>query len=66
MALFISEEMVDMNVFTSADKMAVSSDVALGEELYLDCADCHGPEGLAVNFHTTVNDPEYVGGSGRW
>lgn len=62
MALFISEEMVDMNELTSADKAPVSSDVALGGELFLDCADCHGPEGLAVNFHTAVNDPEYVGG----
>jgi thiosulfate dehydrogenase len=62
MALFISEEMIDMSAFTNSDKTPVSSDVALGEELFLDCSDCHGPEGLAVNFHTAVNDPEYVGG----
>ena len=62
MALFMSEEMTDMSAFTNDDKTPVSSDVALGEELFLDCSDCHGPEGLAVNFHTAVNDPEYVGG----
>ncbi len=62
LALFISEEMADMAQFTNTDKTPVSGDVALGEELFLDCADCHGPEGLAVNFHTEVNDPEYVGG----
>ncbi|MFQ5420422.1 MAG: c-type cytochrome [Anaerolineae bacterium] len=62
LALFISEEMADTSVYVNADKTPVSSDVALGEELFMDCADCHGPEGLARNFHTTVNDPEYIGG----
>jgi thiosulfate dehydrogenase len=62
LALFISEEMVDMSAYTNADKTPVSNDVALGEELFQDCADCHGPEGLARNFHTVVSDPEYIGG----
>ncbi|GAB4280475.1 MAG: hypothetical protein Kow0080_33370 [Candidatus Promineifilaceae bacterium] len=62
LALFISEEMVDMSAYTNADKTPVSSDVALGEELFQDCADCHGPQGLARNFHTVVSDPEYIGG----
>ncbi len=62
LALFISEEMADMTQFTSADKVPVSSDLALGEELFLDCADCHGPEGLAINFKTTVNGSEYASG----
>ncbi len=62
LAIFISEEMADMSVYVNTDKTPVSSDVALGEELFGECADCHGPEGLARNFHTAVNDPEYVGG----
>ncbi|MCP5085341.1 MAG: hypothetical protein GY952_00835 [Rhodobacteraceae bacterium] len=62
LALFINEEMTDMSQFTSADKVPTSSDLALGEELFLDCADCHGPEGLAINFKTTVNGAEYPSG----
>jgi thiosulfate dehydrogenase len=63
LALFISQELVDDALFTNADKTPVSSDVALGEDLFQEnCADCHGPEGLARNFHTTVSDPEFIGG----
>ena len=62
LAIFISEEMLDMNELTNADKTPISSDLALGEELFGECADCHGSEGLARNFNTVVNDPEYVGG----
>ncbi len=62
LALFISEEMIDDDAIANADKTAVSTDVTLGEELFQDCSDCHGPEGLARNFKTVVNDPEYVGG----
>ncbi|MFQ5398845.1 MAG: c-type cytochrome [Anaerolineae bacterium] len=62
LALFISEELADMSVYTNDDKTPTSSDVALGEDLFQDCADCHGPEGLARNFHKTVTEPEYIGG----
>jgi mono/diheme cytochrome c family protein len=62
LALFISEEMLDMAEVADTDKMAVSSDLALGEELFGECADCHGPEGLAVNFKATVTGAEYISG----
>lgn len=62
LALFISEEIADDSPIANADKTAVSTDVTTGEDLFQDCADCHGPEGLARNFHTTVNEPEYIGG----
>lgn len=61
LALFIAEETMDYSEFTTDDKMAVSADVALGETLYQDnCAECHGPEGLAINFGKYANKLDYV------
>jgi mono/diheme cytochrome c family protein/predicted small lipoprotein YifL/ribosomal protein L37AE/L43A len=60
LALFVREEMADAALFVNDDKVPISSDVALGEELFEECSDCHGPEGLAVNFGKFVSDPEYV------
>ncbi|MFQ5613414.1 MAG: c-type cytochrome [Anaerolineae bacterium] len=61
LALFILEETMDYDPFVGPDKMALGGDLALGEELFQDCADCHGPQGTAINFKN-VAEPEYVGG----
>lgn len=62
-ALFISDEVIDFSTFIGEDKMAYSTDLAGGEELWSGtCADCHGPEGLAINFDSTVSDSEYISG----
>ena len=62
-ALFISQEMIDYGPFIDAEKMASGGDVATGDDLFQEtCAECHGPEGMAVNFSSDVSDPEYVGG----
>ncbi len=62
-ALFITEEMMDYSTAIADDKLATSSDLSTGETLYQDtCTECHGPEGLAINFKSTVSSPEYVPG----
>ncbi|MFQ5577061.1 MAG: hypothetical protein ACE5G8_08750, partial [Anaerolineae bacterium] len=61
LTVFLTVEAVDDDMFVGADKMAVGGDVALGEELFQECADCHGPGGLAINFHAD-DEPEYVPG----
>lgn len=62
-SLFISEELLDSADVVDGDKMSLSSDVAGGEALFTDtCADCHGPEGLAINFKSNVASPEYMPG----
>jgi thiosulfate dehydrogenase len=62
MSLFIADETIDYDEIIGEDKMAVAGDEALGSDLFAEtCADCHGPEGIAVNF-SNVADPEYVGG----
>lgn len=54
LALFISEEMAPAN-----NVLDLSGDEANGQTLFDDtCADCHGPEGLAINFHSDA-EPEY-------
>jgi len=61
LALFITQETIDYASLVAEDKMAVSSDTGLGESLYSDtCVECHGPEGLAINFGHLVTDLEYV------
>ena len=62
LALFISEDMLDSTAVIGDDKAALSADVAAGETLYQDtCTECHGPEGLAINFGKLASDAEYVG-----
>jgi len=61
LALFMSEEMIDYGPFIDGEKMAVGGDAAMGGDLYLEtCSECHGPEGLAINFSSDVSDPDYV------
>jgi thiosulfate dehydrogenase len=63
LALFISQEIVDYSQFVGDDKAALSTDIAAGNDLYQEtCSECHGPEGLAVNFGKLVNDLDYVAG----
>ncbi len=63
LALFISQEIVDYSQFVGDDKAALSTDVAAGNDLYQEtCSECHGPEGLAVNFGKLVTDVDYVAG----
>ncbi|MBW8011885.1 MAG: cytochrome c [Chloroflexi bacterium] len=63
LALFITEETVDYSTLIGEDKAALNTDTALGETLFQDtCASCHGPEGLAINFKSTVSSPEYLSG----
>ncbi len=59
-ALFLSENMLDSAAFIT-DKMAVGGDAANGETIYSEnCVDCHGPNGMALNFGDE-NSPEYYG-----
>jgi mono/diheme cytochrome c family protein len=63
LALFISQELVDYSQMVDDDKVALSTDIAAGDDLYrTTCAWCHGPEGLAVNFGKLVTDVDYVAG----
>ncbi len=63
LALFISEDMLDSAQYVGDDKVALSSEVAAGTDLFQDtCTECHGPEGLAVNFGKIVSDIDYVSG----
>jgi mono/diheme cytochrome c family protein len=63
LALFISQELVDYSQMIGEDKAALGTDLALGNDLYQEtCSECHGPEGLAVNFAKVVTDPDYVAG----
>ena len=49
-ALFLSGNMLDSAAFIT-DKAAVGGDAAAGEAIYGEnCVDCHGPEGLVLNF----------------
>lgn len=63
LALFISQELVDYNQLIGDEKAALSNDLALGNDLYQEtCSECHGPEGLAINFGKVVTDLDYVSG----
>ncbi len=62
-ALFMAEDMMDYSGAIADDKSATSSDLSTGETLYQDaCTECHGPEGLAINFKSTVSSSVYVSG----
>lgn len=62
LALFVTQETIDYSQFIGDDKAAVSTDVATGEKLFSStCSDCHGAEGLAINFKSTVPG-EYLTG----
>jgi len=59
-ALFLSDNMLDSAAFI-AEKKAVGGDAANGETIYTEnCVDCHGPEGLVLNFADETG-PEYFG-----
>ncbi len=63
LAIFISQELVDYGQLVGEDKAALSTDVAGGDDLYQEtCSECHGPEGLAINFGKLVTDVDYVAG----
>jgi len=57
-ALFLNGNMLDSAAFIT-DKKAVGGDAASGETIYGEnCVDCHGPEGLVLNFADETG-PEY-------
>ncbi len=60
-ALFISEDMMDYAEVIDADKAAIGGDLAIGEDLYQEsCSDCHGPEGMAIDFKANVTKTETI------
>jgi thiosulfate dehydrogenase len=59
MSLFISQGLIDTADYVGAEKAAIG-DAAAGEGDFDEvCSLCHGPEGVAINFHG-VDDPEFV------
>ncbi len=61
MALFIAEELMDYAEVIDADKAAIGGDVAEGKVLFQEsCADCHGPEGTAIDFKANVLKTETI------
>ena len=60
-ALFISEELMDYAEVIDAEKAAVGGDLAAGEDLFQEsCSDCHGPEGMAIDFKANVTKTETI------
>ncbi len=60
LALFLSNDLIDSSAFIQ-DKKAVGGDPANGKTIYGEnCVDCHGTEGLALNFGDE-SGPEYYG-----
>ncbi len=60
-SLFIAEEIIDYDDVIDADKAAIGGDLELGEELYAEsCADCHGPEGMAIDFKANVTKTQTI------
>jgi len=60
-ALFISGELMDYAEVIDAEKAAIGGDLTVGEELYQDsCADCHGPEGAAIDFKANALKTETI------
>ena len=58
-ALFLSGELADYSAFVNADKSLVGGDAEAGKAIFDDnCTDCHGPQGLAINFADETG-PEY-------
>lgn len=61
LALFISEKVYDTSAIVDADGKPVNGDPAAGQEKFTICAACHGPQGLAINFHHDEPEPpEYI------
>jgi thiosulfate dehydrogenase len=61
LALVLSGALMDYSVFINADKSLVGGDTAAGKTFYDEtCAECHGTNGLALNFGNTI-EPEYHG-----
>ncbi|PJB67562.1 MAG: hypothetical protein CO094_03645 [Anaerolineae bacterium CG_4_9_14_3_um_filter_57_17] len=60
LALFLSGYQFDASAFINADKKS-TGDAAAGQTVYEEnCIDCHGPEGLSMNF-ADDGGPEYYG-----
>ena len=60
-ALFLSEYQFDSASFIDGEKMVIGGDLANGQAVYEEnCIDCHGPEGLGLNF-ADDGGPEYYG-----
>ncbi|RME49857.1 MAG: hypothetical protein D6790_21970 [Caldilineae bacterium] len=62
MAAFIHEGFVrEQDYLDYASKAPLAADVENGKILFQGaCAECHGPDGRSLNFHT-MEEPEYVG-----
>jgi thiosulfate dehydrogenase len=61
LALFLADELVDDAEVVGADKAALNGSAKAGETFWgVICAECHGPQGTAINFGDEV-EPEYVG-----
>lgn len=58
LAVFVSEGLIDTSAVVQDGKL-VNGNADHGQQLFSDnCTDCHGPEGLAINFHPD-SSPEY-------
>ncbi len=61
LSLFLSTELMDYSTLINADKSLVGGDLEAGQVFFNEvCADCHGPQGLALNFGDAA-EPEYQG-----
>lgn len=61
LALFLSGELMDTSKMINADKSLAGGDLAAGKTFFDDtCKECHGPQGLALNFGNS-SEPEYQG-----
>jgi thiosulfate dehydrogenase len=60
LALFVSDGQIDYSAYVNDDKSS-TGDAVSGEMKYnYICADCHGPQGNAIDFHG-LDDPEFLG-----
>ena len=61
LALFLSEKLMDYSILINDDKSLVGGSPVAGQEFFAaNCIDCHGPQGLALNFGN-AEEPEYQG-----
>jgi len=59
LALFLSDYQFDSAALVDAEKKAIGGNADNGKTIYDEnCKDCHGPEGLAINF-ADDSGPEY-------
>jgi mono/diheme cytochrome c family protein len=59
LALFVSNEQINVTTIVASDNTAVNGNVDNGKPLFEDnCKKCHGPEGLGINFQSDA-EPEY-------